>query len=89
MNRPPSIFLHDYAGHFVNQDYVPTEAKYYEPGSEGYEDTIRKRMEHWESVRTAARKNKVDRALRRTVITPQRSAASTFQYVSELMKRRT
>jgi len=49
------VYPHDFAGHFVDQEYAPTSAVYYAPGSEGYEDTIRKRMEHWESVRAASR----------------------------------
>ncbi len=39
------VYPHDYAGHYVEQEYVPTTEKYYEPGHEGYEDVIRKRME--------------------------------------------
>ena len=39
------VYPHDYAGHYVEQEYVPTTTKYYEPGHEGYEDVIWKRME--------------------------------------------
>ena len=39
------VYPHDYAGHFVEQEYVPTTTRYYEPTVEGYEDVIRKRME--------------------------------------------
>ncbi len=51
-------YAHEYKGHFVDQEYVPTDKIYYEPTSQGYEDTIRKRMEHWESLRDASRKKK-------------------------------
>lgn len=46
-------YPHDHKGHFVDQEYVPTEARYYAPTDQGYEDTIRKRMEHWEARRAA------------------------------------
>jgi len=39
------VYPHDYAGHFVEQEYVPTTTRYYEPTVEGYEDVIKKRME--------------------------------------------
>jgi len=38
------VYPHDYAGHFVEQEYIPTSATYYEPGVQGYEETIAKRM---------------------------------------------
>ena len=42
------IYPHDYAGHFVEQEYIPTATKYYFPSDQGYEETIRKRLERWE-----------------------------------------
>ena len=51
-------YAHDFAGHFVDQEYVPTDKIYYEPTSEGYEEVIRKRLEHWNSLRKAGRKGK-------------------------------
>ena len=51
-------YAHDFEGHFVDQEYVPTDKVYYEPTSEGYEDVIRKRIEHWNSLRKAARLKK-------------------------------
>lgn len=44
-------YAHDHEGHFVAQDYLPTEKVYYEPTEQGYEDTIRKRMAHWDLIR--------------------------------------
>lgn len=44
-------YAHDYEGHFVAQDYLPTSKIYYSPASQGYEETIRKRMEHWDYIR--------------------------------------
>ncbi|MCK5850010.1 MAG: replication-associated recombination protein A [Kiritimatiellae bacterium] len=41
------IYPHDYAEQFVEQEYAPTSARYYEPAGAGYEDTIVKRMKHW------------------------------------------
>ncbi len=45
------IYPHDYSGHVVEQQYVPTTDRFYEPTSQGYEDTIRQRLERWESER--------------------------------------
>ncbi len=44
-------YAHDGAGHFVDQQYVPTEKVYYEPTDQGYEETIRKRIDYWNSLR--------------------------------------
>ena len=51
-------YAHDYEGHFVDQEYVPTDKVYYQPSGEGYEDVIRKRIEHWNSLRKAARQKR-------------------------------
>ncbi|VGO20120.1 replication-associated recombination protein A [Pontiella sulfatireligans] len=44
-------YAHNGDEHFVDQQYVPTDKVYYEPTSQGYEDTIRKRIEYWNSLR--------------------------------------
>ncbi len=44
-------YAHDAPGHFVDQEYIPSDKVYYRPGEAGYEDTIRRRMEQWESLR--------------------------------------
>ena len=44
-------YAHDHEGHFVDQEYVPTEKIYYKPTTQGYEETIRKRVEHWDQLR--------------------------------------
>ncbi len=44
-------YAHDSEGHFVDQAYVPTEKIYYAPTDHGYEETIRKRIEYWNSLR--------------------------------------
>ena len=41
-------YAHDYPGHYVKQQYLPDEikdARFYEPGSLGYEKTIREYLE--------------------------------------------
>mgnify|MGYP003586411516 CR=1 FL=1 len=48
-------YAHDFKGHFVDQEYVPTTKIYYEPTDQGYEDTIRKRIEHWNELRKKAK----------------------------------
>jgi len=54
-------YAHDFEGHFVDQEYIPTEKVYYEPVSSGYEEIIRKRIEHWNQLRKAARQGKKSR----------------------------
>jgi putative ATPase len=48
-------YAHNGAGHFVDQEYVPTSKVYYKPTDQGYEDTIAKRMMHWEALRAQPR----------------------------------
>ena len=49
-------YAHDFPGHFVPQDYLGADRRYYEPTSEGSEKKIRERLEKWraqiEAVRT-------------------------------------
>lgn len=51
-------YAHNFEGHFVDQEYVPTSAVYYAPTTAGYEDIIGKRMAAWESQRVEARRQK-------------------------------
>lgn len=44
-------YAHNGENHFVDQEYVPTDKVYYEPTSQGYEETIRKRIEYWNALR--------------------------------------
>ncbi|MDZ8120377.1 replication-associated recombination protein A [Pontiella agarivorans] len=44
-------YAHAGEGHFVDQEYVPTDKIYYAPTNQGYEDIIRKRIEYWNSQR--------------------------------------
>ena len=53
-------YAHDFEGHFVDQEYVPTSKKYYEPTDQGYEETIRKRIDHWDGLRKKAKAAKKD-----------------------------
>jgi putative ATPase len=48
-------YAHDGEGHFVDQEYMPTDTVYYAPTDQGYEETIRKRIAHWDSLRKKAR----------------------------------
>ena len=40
-------YPHDYKGHHISQEYVPTTTTYYTPSEEGYELTIGKRLQTW------------------------------------------
>ena len=44
-------YAHNGEGHFVDQQYVPTDKVYYQPSDQGYEETIRKRIEYWNTRR--------------------------------------
>ena len=44
-------YAHNGDGHFVDQEYVPTEKVYYAPTDQGYEETIGKRLAFWKSLR--------------------------------------
>jgi putative ATPase len=50
-------YAHDFPGHVVDQQYVPTDKIYYEPGEEGYEARIRQRIARWNELRQAQREN--------------------------------
>jgi putative ATPase len=40
-------YAHDFAGHFVAQDYLGAARRYYEPTEEGAERKIKERLEKW------------------------------------------
>lgn len=44
-------YAHNGDGHFVDQEYAPTDKIYYAPTDQGYEETIRKRIAYWNSRR--------------------------------------
>jgi putative ATPase len=44
-------YAHNGKDHFVDQQYVPTDKIYYEPTDQGYEETIRKRIDYWDARR--------------------------------------
>jgi len=44
-------YAHDFQDHFVDQEYAPTDAVYYEPTEQGYEETIRTRLLYWKKMR--------------------------------------
>lgn len=37
-------YAHDYAGHYVKQEYVPREVHYYQPGNLGFEQVLSERL---------------------------------------------
>ena len=38
-------YAHNYKGHFVEQEYIPSQKRYYQPAGLGYEKVIKERME--------------------------------------------
>lgn len=53
-------YAHDGEGHFVDQEYVPTDKVYYEPSGQGYEETIKKRLDYWKSLRKKKKQDDKD-----------------------------
>ncbi len=47
-------YAHDFEGHVVDQEYVPTSKVYYEPTEEGYEKRIRERLARWAELRRSS-----------------------------------
>ena len=48
-------YAHEHPGHFVVQDYLGAEKRYYEPGDQGVEKQIKERLEQWRRLSKAAR----------------------------------
>ena len=48
-------YAHNGEGHFVDQEYIPSDATYYRPTEQGYEKTIAERMAYWDQLREQAR----------------------------------
>ncbi|HRU04632.1 MAG TPA: replication-associated recombination protein A [Candidatus Brocadiia bacterium] len=40
-------YAHDFDGHWVDQDYMPTSAVFYEPTDQGQERAIKERLDEW------------------------------------------
>lgn len=65
-------YAHDYKDHFVDQAYMPTSAVYYEPTSQGYEDTLKQRLEQWDQMRRPAHRNPLGEGGKADPPTPER-----------------
>lgn len=53
-------YAHDFEGHYVEQEYMPSDRVYYEPTSEGHEKEIKKRLDEWrrKKKQSSAKKSK-------------------------------
>ena len=49
-------YAHDHPDHFVAQDHLGAEKRYYEPTEQGTEKKIRERLEQWRAARARGRK---------------------------------
>jgi putative ATPase len=47
-------YAHDYPEHFVAQDYLGAEKRYYEPSEQGVEKKIKERVERWRALAKGA-----------------------------------
>jgi len=48
-------YSHDYEGHYVAQDYLGVDARFYEPTEQGVEKKIKDRVLHWRSLQEKAK----------------------------------
>jgi putative ATPase len=51
-------YAHNHPDHFVTQDYLGSDKRYYEPGDQGVEKKIKERVEKWRAMLAQARKPK-------------------------------
>ena len=49
-------YAHDHPDHFVAQDYLGAEKRYYEPTEQGIEKKIKERLDQWRAAKARARK---------------------------------
>ncbi|HXJ71306.1 MAG TPA: replication-associated recombination protein A, partial [Candidatus Dormibacteraeota bacterium] len=49
-------YAHDHPGHFVAQDYLGVDRKFYEPTEQGSEKKIKERVEQWRALLAQARR---------------------------------
>ena len=49
-------YAHDHPEHFVAQDYLGADKRYYEPTEQGVEKKIKERVEKWRAKFAAAKK---------------------------------
>ena len=47
-------YAHSHPGHFVAQDYLGTDRRYYEPTEQGTEKKIKERLDKWRALRAEA-----------------------------------
>jgi putative ATPase len=48
-------YAHEFEGHFVPQDYLGADKRYYEPTDQGVEKKIKERVEKWRALMAGAR----------------------------------
>jgi len=53
-------YAHYFPDHFVPQDYLGAEKRYYEPTDQGVEKRIKERLEKWRAIIEKQRKKKED-----------------------------
>ncbi len=53
-------YAHEGEGHFVAQDYLGADKRYYEPTEQGVEKKIKERLDYWRKQNQATRKQKPD-----------------------------
>ena len=54
------LYAHDFPGHYVPQDFLGADVRFYEPTEQGVEKKIKERLDRWRSIAEDARKRKTD-----------------------------
>lgn len=49
-------YAHNHPGHFIAQDYLGADRRYYEPTEQGAEKRVKERLDHWRAQLAAVRK---------------------------------
>ncbi|MFQ5780883.1 MAG: replication-associated recombination protein A, partial [Nitrospiria bacterium] len=55
------LYPHDAPDHFIPQDYLPEERRFYEPTDQGEEKGIGKRLQGWREQKKVLRKDRPPR----------------------------
>jgi putative ATPase len=55
-------YAHDHPGHFVAQDYLGADKRYYEPTEQGLEKQIKERLDKWRAQLAQARRQAAETA---------------------------
>jgi len=50
-------YSHDFKENISGQDFIPASKKYYQPKENGYEKTVKERLDYWASLKKDLKKD--------------------------------